>query len=236
MIEDLNPKEIVKKLGSFIVGQEEAKKAVAIALRNRWRRKQLSSELREEVMPKNILMVGPTGVGKTEIARRLSKLAKAPFIKVEATKFTEVGYVGRDVESMIRDLMEIGMKMERERQQEGLKDKAQGQAFEKILNVLVGPSASLETRSKFKSRLLSGELDDTEIEIEVVEPKQNMPVDVTGTGASMGVINLSDMLGKALSHKKKQLRKLKISVALDYLLQERSMIIYWMKICLPKER
>ena len=220
MIEDLNPKEIVKKLGSFIVGQEEAKKAVAIALRNRWRRKQLSSELREEVMPKNILMVGPTGVGKTEIARRLSKLAKAPFIKVEATKFTEVGYVGRDVESMIRDLMEIGMKMERERQQEGLKDKAQGQAFEKILNVLVGPSASLETRSKFKSRLLSGELDDTEIEIEVVEPKQNMPVDVTGTGASMGVINLSDMLGKALSHKKKQLRKLKISVALDYLLQE----------------
>ena len=180
MIEDLNPKEIVKKLGSFIVGQEEAKKAVAIALRNRWRRKQLSSELREEVMPKNILMVGPTGVGKTEIARRLSKLAKAPFIKVEATKFTEVGYVGRDVESMIRDLMEIGMKMERERQQEGLKDKAQGQAFEKILNVLVGPSASLETRSKFKSRLLSGELDDTEIEIEVVEPKQNMPVDVTG--------------------------------------------------------
>jgi ATP-dependent HslUV protease ATP-binding subunit HslU len=222
MIDNLTPNRIVEELDNFIVGQEDAKKAVALSLRNRWRRKKLDKLLQEEVMPKNILMVGPTGVGKTEIARRLSKLANAPFIKVEATKFTEIGYVGRDVESMIRDLMEVAVKMERDFHRENLKDKAQLHALNKVLDVLVGPNATPETREKFKEKLLSGSLNKQEIEIEVVEPQQPAsPLDIPGSsGASMGVINLSDMLGKALSNNKKKLRKLQVEVALHYLMQE----------------
>ena len=222
MIDNLTPSHIVEELNNFIVGQEDAKKAVALSLRNRWRRKKLDKLLQEEVMPKNILMVGPTGVGKTEIARRLSKLANAPFIKVEATKFTEIGYVGRDVESMIRDLIEVAIKMERDFHRANLKDKAQLHALNKVLDVLVGPNASPETREKFKEKILSGSLNKQEIEIEVVEPQQPAsPIDIPGSaGASMGVINLSDMLGKALSNNKKKLRKLQVEVALHYLMQE----------------
>ena len=221
MIDDLTPQKIIEELNKFIVGQDDAKKAVSIALRNRWRRKNVPDDLRDEIMPKNILMVGPTGVGKTEIARRLAKLAHAPFIKVEATKFTEVGYVGRDVESIIRDLTEISIKMEKERQQERVRAKAYQNALNRILDVLVGPTASPETRNTFKEKIISGEINDKEIEIEVAEAKpQVSPIDLSGGGASMGVVNLSDMIGKALNSGKKKLKKLKVKEALDILTDE----------------
>src|SRR5690349_5353129 len=164
-----SPREIVSELDRFIVGQHDAKRAVAIALRNRWRRQQLAPELREEVLPKNILMIGPTGVGKTEIARRLAKLAQAPFLKVEATKFTEVGYVGRDVEQIVRDLVEIAITMTRERQRKEVASKAELRAEERVLDALVGANAGADTRQKFRKMLREGQLHDREIEIQVQE-------------------------------------------------------------------
>jgi ATP-dependent HslUV protease ATP-binding subunit HslU len=196
------PREIVSELDRYIVGQDDAKKAVAIALRNRWRRLQLDETMREEVQPKNILMIGPTGVGKTEIARRLAKLAKAPFIKVEATKFTEVGYVGRDVEQMIRDLLESAIHIVREAQRKEVTAKAEINAEERVLSALVGENASPDTRSKFRKMLREGDLSDKEIEVEVAASSSpTMPsFDVPGVpGASMGMLNLSDMFGKAFS-------------------------------------
>lgn len=186
----LTPREITSELDRFIVGQNDAKRAVAIALRNRWRRQQLSKELKDEVLPKNILMIGPTGVGKTEIARRLAKLAQAPFIKVEATKFTEIGYVGRDVEQIIRDLVEIAIHMIRERLREEVKGKAETQAEERVLDALVGANASPETRQKFRHLLHKGELDEKEIELEVNDSNSiNLPTfDVPGMpGTQMGI-------------------------------------------------
>ena len=197
---NFSPREIVSELDRYIVGQDDAKRAVAIALRNRWRRQQLSEELREEVLPKNILMIGPTGVGKTEIARRLAKLAQAPFIKVEATKFTEVGYVGRDVESIVRDLVEIAIHNTRERERKQVVAKAEVLAEERVLDALVGENASQDTRQKFRKMLREGELDDKEIEIEVADTGTGgMPTfDIPGMpGSQMGMINLNDMLGKA---------------------------------------
>lgn len=194
-----SPREIVSELDRHIVGQNDAKRAVAIALRNRWRRQQLPDNLRDEVLPKNILMIGPTGVGKTEIARRLAKLANAPFLKVEATKFTEVGYVGRDVEQMIRDLMEVSLTMTRTRLHEEVKAKAELAAQNRVLDALVGTDSSEATRSKFRTMLLNGELDDREIDIEVADnPSSSMPTfDIPGMpGAQMGMLNLGDILGK----------------------------------------
>src|SRR4051812_6815687 len=192
------PREIVSELDRYIVGQADAKRAVAVALRNRWRRQQLPPELREEVLPKNILMVGPTGVGKTEIARRLAKLANAPFLKIEATKFTEVGYVGRDVESIIRDLTEISLTMTRERLRKEVAAKAELAAEERVLDALVGDNASPETRQKFRKMLRDGQLSDREIEVQVQEAvNASMPtIDIPGVpGAQMGMVNLGEMLG-----------------------------------------
>lgn len=196
------PREIVSELDRYIVGQDNAKKAVAVALRNRWRRLQLDETMREEVQPKNILMIGPTGVGKTEIARRLAKLAKAPFIKVEATKFTEVGYVGRDVEQMIRDLVESAIHIVRETERKDVTAKAEINAEERVLDALVGDNSSADTRAKFRKMLREGQLADKEIEVEVADTSStSMPsIDVPGMpGASMGMLNLSDMFGKAFS-------------------------------------
>ena len=206
----LTPREIVSELDRYIIGQKDAKRAVAIALRNRWRRQKLDHNMREEVMPKNILMMGPTGVGKTEIARRLAKLAQAPFIKVEATKFTEVGYVGRDVEQIIRDLVETAIYMTRETQRKAVHAKAELQAEERVIDALVGESAGKETRDKFRQMLRAGELDDREIELEISDTGgHGLPTfDIPGMpGAQMGMINLNDMLGKALgpASKKKRL-------------------------------
>ncbi|MBT3991258.1 MAG: ATP-dependent protease ATPase subunit HslU [Rhodospirillaceae bacterium] len=195
-----SPREIVSELDRYIIGQNDAKRAVAVALRNRWRRQQLDDDLREEVLPKNILMMGPTGVGKTEIARRLAKLAQAPFMKIEATKFTEVGYVGRDVESIVRDLMETAIHETRERLRKQVIAKAEILAEERVLDALVGESASQDTRQKFRKMLREGELDDKEIEIEVVESSMgSMPsFDIPGMpGAQMGMLNIGDMMGKA---------------------------------------
>ncbi len=196
---NFSPREIVSELDRFIVGQNDAKRAVAIALRNRWRRQQLDDDLKEEILPKNILMIGPTGVGKTEIARRLARLADAPFLKVEATKFTEVGYVGRDVESIIRDLVEIAVHMTRERMRKEVAARAEIAAEERVLDALVGEKASKDTRQKFRTMLRAGELDDREIEIEIADSGGGMPtMDIPGMpGAQMGMINLNDMLGKA---------------------------------------
>ncbi|WP_186399302.1 ATP-dependent protease ATPase subunit HslU [Stappia sp. P2PMeth1] len=194
----LSPREIVSELDRYIVGQKDAKRAVAIALRNRWRRQQLDDSLREEVMPKNILMIGPTGVGKTEISRRLAKLANAPFVKVEATKFTEVGYVGRDVEQIVRDLVEAGIALVRAAKRKAVEAKAHLQAEERVLEALVGKGASPATRDSFRKKLRSGELDDKEIEIQVRAAPQMPSFEMPGMpGASVGVMNLSDMLGKA---------------------------------------
>lgn len=202
---NLTPKQIVAELDRFIVGQNDAKRAVAIALRNRWRRMQLSTDLIDEVLPKNILMIGPTGVGKTEIARRLAKLANAPFIKVEATKFTEIGYVGRDVEQIIRDLIEISIHMQRESLKVEVKERAVVLAEEKILDALVGASATPDTRQKFRRMLHTGELDEKTIDIEVQDTAGSMPTfDVPGMpGAQMGMINLGDVFGKAFGNKTK---------------------------------
>lgn len=213
---DLTPREIVSELDRFIVGQNEAKRAVAVALRNRWRRMQLDSELKDEVLPKNILMIGPTGVGKTEIARRLAKLAQAPFIKVEATKFTEVGYVGRDVEQIIRDLTEISINLTREKQKFDVKAKAEVYAQERILDALVGETASPETRNKFRKMLHEGQLQDKEIDIEVADnPVTSMPsIDIPGMpGAQMGMLNLGDLLGKSFGSRMKP-RKLRVEEAM----------------------
>jgi ATP-dependent HslUV protease ATP-binding subunit HslU len=205
----LTPREIVHELDRHIVGQNDAKRAVAIALRNRWRRQQLSPELREEVMPKNILMIGPTGVGKTEIARRLAKLAQAPFIKVEATKFTEVGYVGRDVEQIVRDLLEISILMTKEKMKRQVEAKAEQAAEERVLDALVGEGSSADTRSKFRKMLRAGELDDKEIELKLKDSAGGaLPTfEIPGMpGASMGMINLNEVLGNALGSRTKARR------------------------------
>jgi ATP-dependent HslUV protease ATP-binding subunit HslU len=200
-----SPREIVSELDRHIVGQNDAKRAVAIALRNRWRRQQLAEGLREEVQPKNILMIGPTGIGKTEIARRLAKLAQAPFIKVEATKFTEVGYVGRDVEQIVRDLMEVALNMTRERLRKEVASKAEMNAEDRVLDALVGTSAGAETRAKFRKMLRQGELDDREIEVEVQDQGGGMPTfEIPGMpGAQMGMVNLGDIFGKAFGNRTK---------------------------------
>ncbi len=218
-----SPREIVSELDRYIVGQNDAKRAVAIALRNRWRRQQLEDDLREEVLPKNILMIGPTGVGKTEIARRLARLADAPFIKVEATKFTEVGYVGRDVESIIRDLSEIAIHMTRERMRKEVVAKAEVAAEERVLDALVGEGASADTRQKFRTMLRQGELDDREIEINVQDAGSGMPtLEIPGMpGAQMGMINLSEMMGKAFGNQTKP-KKLSVLASYDLLIAEES--------------
>ena len=219
-----SPREIVSELDRFIIGQNDAKRAVAIALRNRWRRQQLPEELREEVLPKNILMIGPTGVGKTEISRRLARLAQAPFIKVEATKFTEVGYVGRDVEQIIRDLVEISISMTRERLAKEVKAKAELNAEERLIDALVGDKASAETRSKFRRLMRAGEIDEREIEIEVVDSAglQLPTMDIPGMpGASMGMLNLNDIFGGALGQRTKT-RKMSVAEAIKLLTDEES--------------
>ncbi|MFN7365860.1 MAG: ATP-dependent protease ATPase subunit HslU [Alphaproteobacteria bacterium] len=220
----LTPKEIVAELDRFIIGQQEAQRAVAIALRNRWRRLQLSSGLREEILPKNILMIGPTGVGKTEIARRLAKLVDAPFLKVEATKFTEVGYVGRDVEQIIRDLVEAAITANKEKGREDVMNKAELAAEERVLDALVGENASTETREKFRQKLKDGQLADKEIEIEVNDQNSmQMPtIDVPGMpGAQMGMLNLGDIFGKAFG-KRTKTRKMTVAESYRILMEEES--------------
>jgi len=214
-----SPREIVSELDRYIIGQKQAKRAVAIALRNRWRRQQLEDQMKEEVLPKNILMIGPTGVGKTEISRRLAKLANAPFVKVEATKFTEVGYVGRDVEQIIRDLMELSISLIREKKKKTVGSKAELAAEERVLDALVGETASAETRQKFRKMLREGELDEKEIEVDVVENQSSsMPsFDIPGMpGASMGMLNLGDILGGQLGQKTEK-KKMTIADAHDVL-------------------
>ena len=205
----LSPREIVSELDRYVIGQKEAKKAVAVALRNRWRRQALSDEMKDEVLPKNILMIGPTGVGKTEISRRLSKLAEAPFIKVEATRFTEVGYVGRDVEQIIRDLVEIAIAMEREKKRKEVNAKAQLLAEDKVLDALVGNKASVATRESFRKRLRNGDLDNNQIEIEVMDTSSSMPsFEIPGMpGANVGMVNIGDILGKSMGNKKGKKRR-----------------------------
>ncbi|MBU0863400.1 MAG: ATP-dependent protease ATPase subunit HslU [Alphaproteobacteria bacterium] len=216
---DLTPREIVSELDRYIIGQKEAKRAVAVALRNRWRRKQLSDDLRDEVYPKNILMIGPTGVGKTEISRRLAKLARAPFIKVEATKFTEVGYVGRDVEQIARDLVEEAVRLEKDRRREAVRASAEEAAMERLLDALTGKGASEATRQSFRQRIREGHLDDSEVEIEVADAP-NMPFELPGQPGQMSMINLSDMLGKAMGGAPKKRRKLKVIEAATRLIEE----------------
>ncbi|MGL5720201.1 MAG: ATP-dependent protease ATPase subunit HslU [Alphaproteobacteria bacterium] len=220
----LTPREIVAELDRHIVGQADAKRCVAIALRNRWRRLQLEPALREDVIPKNILMIGPTGCGKTEIARRLAKLADSPFIKVEATKFTEVGYVGRDVEQIIRDLLEISISQTKERLRQEVEVKATAQAEERLLDALVGDSASSETREKFKTLLKEGTLADREVELYVADTSNPFPTfDIPGMpGAQLGMMNLGDMLGKAMGTGRTKQRRMKVSEAWEFLITEES--------------
>ena len=220
---DFTPREIVSELDRHIVGQAEAKKAVAIALRNRWRRRQLDADLAEEVTPKNILMIGPTGVGKTEISRRLAKLAHAPFIKIEATKFTEVGYVGRDVDQIARDLVEIAISLVRAKKREEVKAKAHAAAENRVLEALVGPTASESTRESFRQRLLAGELDDKDVEIKLSETSSPLQMlDIPGMpsgGGSAGVLNLGDLLGKGFGQQTKTSR-MKVKDAYEPLINE----------------
>ena len=220
----LSPREIVSELDRYVIGQEAAKKAVAVALRNRWRRQALSEEMRDEVLPKNILMIGPTGVGKTEISRRLSKLAQAPFIKVEATRFTEVGYVGKDVEQIIRDLIEIAIAIEREKKRKEVKAKAELKAEEKVLDALVGGKASIATKESFRRRLRNGDLDENEIEIEVEDASSGLQsFEIPGMpGGNVGMVNLGDILGKSMGNKKGKKKKMSVKESHEILIAQES--------------
>jgi ATP-dependent HslUV protease ATP-binding subunit HslU len=220
MNDNLTPKAIVAALDAHIVGQTDAKKAVAVALRNRWRRQHLDADLRDEVTPKNILMIGPTGCGKTEISRRLAKLADAPFVKVEATKFTEVGYVGRDVEQIARDLVEEAIRLEKERRRESVREAASKAAMDRLLNALVGDGASEATRAAFHQRITENAMNDTEVELEVEEAPSG-PMEIPGMGGSVGMINLGDIMGKLGGNKLKR-RKMKVPDAWDKLVDEES--------------
>jgi ATP-dependent HslUV protease ATP-binding subunit HslU len=223
LVSSLSPREIVSELDRFVVGQNKAKKAVAVALRNRWRRQALTGEMKNEVLPKNILMIGPTGVGKTEISRRLSKLAEAPFVKVEATRFTEVGYVGRDVEQIVRDLIEIAISMEKVKMRKEVHAQAQKAAEEKVLDALVGKKASLATRESFRKRLRNGDLDDNEIEIAVSDTgSSNTSFEIPGMpGANVGMINIGEMIGKSMGNKEKK-KKMTVKESHEILINDES--------------
>ena len=220
-IVSFSPREIVSELDRYVIGQSDAKKAVAIALRNRWRRQELPEDLKEEVMPKNILMVGPTGVGKTEISRRLAKLAEAPFIKVEATKFTEVGYVGKDVEQIIRDLIEIGISLIKEKKRKEVEAKSQLSSEERVLDELVGKNASVATRESFRKRLRAGDLDNNIIEISVQETPTMPSFEIPGMQGGVGMVSIGDIFGKGMSGKKKK-KKMTVKESYIYLIQEES--------------
>jgi len=218
----LSPREIVSELDRYVIGQNNAKRAVAIALRNRWRRQAIEGQLKDEVLPKNILMIGPTGVGKTEISRRLSKLAEAPFVKVEATRFTEVGYVGRDVEQIVRDLLEIAIAMGKVKKRKEVFIKAQKTSEERVLNALVGDKASIATKESFRKRLRDGDLDDNEIEIAITENSSVPSFEIPGMpGANVGMINISEMLGKSMGSKPKK-KKMSVKESHEILLNEES--------------
>ena len=219
MNDNLTPKAIVAALDEHIIGQQDAKRSVAVALRNRWRRQRLSADLRDEVSPKNILMIGPTGCGKTEISRRLARLADAPFVKVEATKFTEVGYVGRDVEQIGRDLAEEAIRLEKDRRREAVREAASKAAMERLLKALVGDSASEATRESFRQRIVENAMNDTEVEIEV-EDAPHMPMDIPGAGGGIGMINLGDIMAKAMGQKPTKRRKMLVPDAWDKLVDE----------------
>ena len=221
-VTSLSPREIVSELDRYVIGQKQAKRAVAIALRNRWRRQALTNEMKDEVLPKNILMIGPTGVGKTEISRRLSKLAEAPFIKVEATRFTEVGYVGRDVEQIIRDLLEIAIAMEKVKKRKEVFAKAQQAAEERVLESMVGNKASIATRESFRKRLRNGDLDKNEIEVDVHDSPSMPSFEIPGMpGANVGMVNIGEMLGKTMGKKPKK-KKMTVKESHEILIAEES--------------